>query len=211
MTLADEKISAWLDGQLPEEEATMIEAALAVDPKLSDRVARLRGNDALLRTAIPLDDSIPPELMARLGLAEPQPEASVIDLAAARERRAPRRWSMEGWRIAAQFLIVIGVGSLLATPWLTVQGPATQAPAYRTLSSAKPEPSANGLVMFRPGVDAAEVQRIVAAEGARLVGAPTAAKAYRLAIREDRREAVLAHLRARPQVLMAEPIDGAGR
>jgi hypothetical protein len=46
------------------------------------------------------------------------------------------------------------------------------------------------------------------ASGAELVGGPTDADAYVLHIPSERRTAALASLRNRPEVVMAEPIDG---
>lgn len=220
MKTSDEQISAWIDGCLPEAEATAFRAALAADPSLAERVEHQRHNDEQLRAAFPVDNSISPELLARLGLAEPaaQPQAQVIDLATAREQRSAKpgggsgkRWQFEGWRVAAQLLLVVGLGGIFMSQW--VGGPATPGhePAYRTLGSSTPTLPANGIVMFRAEVSTPEIHRLVDQAGARLVGGPTSVNAYRIAIRKDRRDDVLARLRALPQVQMAEPIDGEKR
>lgn len=209
MTFTDEQITAWLDGEASPSEAAAIEAALAADAGLADRIAGLRGNDALLREAFPLDDAASPELLARLGLAAPA--AQVIDLAAARERRTapPRKsWTADRWRIAAQFLLIAGIGGLFVSQWPTSPVPSKQAPGYRVLGNKAPRAAANGLVMFNSGVGPQEIAAILRDAGAQQVGAPTSANALRVAIRADRRDTVLAKLRARPEVSLAEPIDG---
>lgn len=48
---SDETLSAFLDGELPGEEAARLEAELAADPKLRGRVEALRAADAAVRSA----------------------------------------------------------------------------------------------------------------------------------------------------------------
>lgn len=88
----DEQISAWLDGSLPNEELAAFEAAMDSDPDLVARIERLQGNDASLRAAFPLDDTISDALLTRLGLAQEAPvkDAQIIDFAKAREQMAQR-------------------------------------------------------------------------------------------------------------------------
>jgi hypothetical protein len=85
-------------------------------------------------------------------------------------------------------------------------------PGFRTLSdAATTEVSGNVIVMFASGIDASQARALVMPSGARIVGAPSATGAWRLAIEPARRDAVLKTLRATPGVTMAEPLDGAGR
>ncbi len=53
-----------------------------------------------------------------------------------------------------------------------------------------------------------QAQRIVAAAGARIVGAPTETGAFKLAIAPGRQDAVLRTLEENASVVMAEPIGG---
>jgi anti-sigma factor RsiW len=80
--------------------------------------------------------------------------------------------------------------------------------AYRALGSAPIAASANAVVIFQPQTREEQLRRLLNASGAELVGGPTDADAYVLHISPDGRSAALARLRARPEVVMAEPIDG---
>lgn len=211
MKPTDEQISAWLDGALPDPEALALEAALERDAGLAERVARLESNDDLLRTALPLDENVPQELLARLGLAE-EPVPRVVDIASARQKRAARAtggwgWTLgmrsAGWRIAAQVLVVVGLGSTVVH-WSNVRGP-DEAP-YRTLGDpVKPAPG-NAIIMFRSDIDDRQARDLIASMGSKVVGNPTAAGAYRVLIAANQRDAVLTRLRALPEVQLAEPV-----
>lgn len=130
----DERISAYLDGALSDEEARAFETDLEKDPDLAERFARWQGNDAMLRAGFepePVDDA----LLNRLGLgpAEEPKTAEVIDLAARRRKPPPAAAAAPGtdrraWAAAAAILIVAGVaGSLLLSG----------APGQRTLADSK--------------------------------------------------------------------------
>ena len=232
----DEQLSAWLDGGLDADGNAKMADLAARNEDVAARAARLRRMDELVRAAVPEEETIPPELLARLGLAQPEaasaaPAAQVIDLAAARAARpapapasaparapAPRAWFTGMGRIAAQLVLIsgLGLGVMLAlghdrqpaTP-----GAPTEASAdYRVLGDAsRAAPAANALVRFAPGIDAAQAAALARTAGASMVGAPSAAGTARLAIAPARRDAVLARLRATPGVILAEPLDGTGQ
>lgn len=69
----EERLAAWLDGALPQDEAEAFEAELARNPELAARAAEWKANDAFIAGALgpigeaPLDAA----LLARMGLAEP--------------------------------------------------------------------------------------------------------------------------------------------
>lgn len=218
MTVTDDQISAWLHGSVGGAEGERIEALVACDPQVAARAAQLRSLDELYRQAIPLEEALPAELMARLGLdALAADRSNVVDLTAARAARvvmapAPLArvpvFASRAWRIAAQVVIVLGIG-ITAGQWiLTPQGQSSEA-SYRALSDAPgAESSANALVMFADGTDATEAKALASRAGARIVGTQTEAGAWKLAVDPARRDAVLEHLRTMPQVGMAEPIEG---
>jgi len=240
MTATDEQITAWLDGALAAEEASLMEALMDGSPVLAARAARLRHIDELVRRTVPLEDSLPAELLARLGLpapaqpdAEPDNRAAVIDLAAARAVRAEARsahvgWGGRrallritaftgGWRVAAQLLLVLGLG-VSAIHWLnrpaSDPGPAPVDPAYHALADAPSlgavaNESANAVMLFAEPGDAAGARAIAASVGAQIVGEQTRGGVWRLKIDPAQRDRVLAELRGLPQVRMAEPIEGA--
>jgi hypothetical protein len=129
---------------------------------------------------------------------------------AASSRRGASWWSAlpTGRRIAlaaasqaALVLLGIGVYDRLRQP---AEG------EYHTLS-APPAKSAQGgniIVIFRPDSSEQAFRTTIDAVGARLVDGPTAAGAYVLAVPDGRREAALATLRKRADIVLAQPIDG---
>src|SRR4051812_15614342 len=80
--------------------------------------------------------------------------------------------------------------------------------AYRALGSAPIAATANAVVIFKPETREAQLRQLLNMNGAALVGGPTDADAYVLHVPGETRAAALARLRARPEVVMAEPIDG---
>jgi hypothetical protein len=62
--------------------------------------------------------------------------------------------------------------------------------------------------VFRPDTREEQLRRLLDSSNASLVGGPTDADAYLLHIPADTRNDGLAMLRARPEIVMAEPIDG---
>lgn len=101
----DATFFAWLDGELPEEEAAQVAAAVAVDPALTARAEQHRALLAGLRGAFdPLlhEASTPP----RFG--------DVIDLAARRERKAKAQFGLPQWAaMAATLLLGVVIGGPL--------------------------------------------------------------------------------------------------
>lgn len=226
MTVTDDQISAWLHGSLDEGEVARIEALVANDPQVSARAAELRRLDALFRQAVPLEEPLPAELMARLGLEIGADDRSnVVDFATARAARvemapaAPARvpvfasslFASKTWRIAAQVVIVLGIG-ITAGQWMLTPQVQTPEASYRALGDAPgAEATANALVKFAEDTDVTEAKALASRAGARIIGAQTEAGAWRLAVDPARRDAALEQLRAMPQVSMAEPLDGAGQ
>jgi hypothetical protein len=120
--------------------------------------------------------------------------------------RGADRPGRSGWVMAAQAAALVLVATMVI-PSFTTQPTAP----YRTLS-APPVPNAeagNMIVMFRPNTPEQDMRRTLVESGARLVGGPTEAHAYILSVPAPRRMAALAHLRAQPAIVMAEPIDAA--
>jgi len=107
----DEKLFAWLDGELDPVEAARVADAVAADPRLNALAARHRALQARLRDAFDpiLEAPIPAEIAAEMR------EPGVIDFGAASARR---EWA--GWRIfpqaalmAATFAIGIVIGTVV--------------------------------------------------------------------------------------------------
>jgi hypothetical protein len=107
MSLTDERLIAYVDGELDGAARAEVEAAIAADPALAERVAahrrlRLRLSDAY---AGALDEPIPPA-WTQLTRSAPSP---VIDLARERARRRPApawtRWAAIAASLAAGLVI----------------------------------------------------------------------------------------------------------
>ncbi len=216
MNISDEQIAAWLHGELTGEEAASMGKLIAGDPEATRRADRLRLLDEQVRQAIP-ETPLPKELLSRLGLASTPVTADVVDLGKVRAERSeasqarPRhtaRFTSGALRIAAQLLIVIGIG-FGAMQWARGPDRPAREANYRTLGDApSAQSSANLLIMFRDKAGSSEANVLANRVGAELVGGPTAAGAWRFAIDPARRDRVLDELRSMPEVSMAEAIDG---
>ncbi len=102
--------------------------------------------------------------------------------------------------IAAQAALLVAA---LALPPL-LERPA----AYHALGAA-PTRAATGnvIVMFGNDARAADMAAALQSTGARIVDGPTETGAYILAVAPARRTAILAQLRSRPGLALAEPLD----
>jgi Putative zinc-finger len=119
-----------------------------------------------------------------------------------------------GWAMAAQAAVMV---LLLGVVWPRhgqPSGPASPGPGvdarYHTLGAAPSQRTGNVVVMFRPETSERDLRAALLADQARLVDGPTAAGAYVLSVPPASRDAILATLRQRSGVVMAEPIDPAG-
>jgi len=128
------------------------------------------------------------------------------DQAAEPRRTAPRaatpRAAWLGWGIAAGLAVVSGV-SLMPRDRLAGEA----APAYHALSAAPAPAPGNLIVIFRPDATEAVMRETLRASHARLVDGPTTADAYVLSVAPEARDAALSTLRARHEVVLAEPVD----
>ncbi len=131
MTVDDEKLMAYADGELGAAERAAVEAAIAADPALGDRVAAHRALRGALSAAFDpvLDETLPP------GLATLEGAPSVVDLSVERERRLPSlvvRWGS----LAATLLVGVVAGYLLARPSGMVGGAGGELVARGELANA---------------------------------------------------------------------------
>ncbi|HEX7789525.1 MAG TPA: hypothetical protein VF467_03250 [Afipia sp.] len=119
----DERIAAWLDGNLSPEEAARFEADMERDPALCEEVAAWQGNDDLLRAAYngPIEQGVDDALLARMGLAtveQSKPAGEIVDFQekpgkrAANDNPAWRRWAIPvgGALAACAALAVLTIG-----------------------------------------------------------------------------------------------------
>jgi anti-sigma-K factor RskA len=103
----DEQIAAFLDGRLSGQELRVFEAELESDPGLAAEVARIAGNDDLLRAAFdaPMHEPVDKALIERMGLGVASPVA-----ASAANDNPPfwRRWQLPvGGAIAASLALAM--------------------------------------------------------------------------------------------------------
>lgn len=124
MTPDDERILAYVDGELGRAEAALVEAAMAADPAVADAVARARGLRAQLRQAFDpmLDEAVPAHLLA-LARGAGAVEASMVGANARPVTRLPsrvaprRRWALPEWMaMAAALVLGIAVSRLALAP-----------------------------------------------------------------------------------------------
>ena len=123
MTISDDTLHAYVDGELDAAARAEVEAAIAADPQLAQRVQQGQSLRGLLRAAYDpvLDEPVPARLLAAARGAAPV--AKVVDLAAERASRKAmpvRAWA-GGWpqwgAMAACLVVGIFVGhSALIAP-----------------------------------------------------------------------------------------------
>ncbi|MCB2079332.1 MAG: hypothetical protein KDE55_16750 [Novosphingobium sp.] len=217
MKPTDEQISAWLDGALPPADAERFAAALQQDKDLRDRIEAMSSIDGLVRKAIPLDETVPDDLLDRLGLQHSSVPDNVIALVShgkivgvsAPDRRH-RSVRLVDWRIAAQVALVACLG-VAGAVWLS---PASDKPeaSYRALSadgvSSGIDDNASALVLFDDTVNAEAARQIAESLGARFSGDQTASGAWMLLVDPEKKDYVLETLRQRDDVIVAEAING---
>lgn len=109
--VTDETLFAWLDGELDPEESARVEAAVAADRELAERVARHRAMQARLKGAF--DSLLEAPVPERLVPARKEPE--VVDFAAAKRSRDARSWApLPQWAaLAATLAVGIFAGTMV--------------------------------------------------------------------------------------------------
>jgi negative regulator of sigma E activity len=116
MTFSEETLSAYADGEVDAATRAALEAALATDPQLAQRLARARALRARVRDAFTpvLEEPVPERLLAALHAAAPGPRmGNVVPL-----RQRPRaRWSWPQWgAMAASLVVGVLLGPFLLRP-----------------------------------------------------------------------------------------------
>lgn len=151
----------------------------------------------LLETEGPLPAGLDPErALARL---MPQLESPAVSRALGQRLRA---WlgaaGWQGWAMGAQFA---AIAVLVAVQLL----PRDEAPAYQALGRG-PASTPDMLVVFKLEARLQDVQRILQANGAQIIGGPTVTGAYMLDVEPGRQAQLLAALRTDPSVETAESL-----
>jgi anti-sigma factor RsiW len=119
MTISDEILMAYADGELDAATRASVEAAMQADPEIRKRVARHRALRETVRGAFSavLDEPVPDRLIQAARGQTAAPKSAVADLSVAKEAAlqkksaAPRRWQPAA--MAASLLLGLGLGFLV--------------------------------------------------------------------------------------------------
>jgi hypothetical protein len=122
MTIPDDILMAFADGELDEATRQMVEAAERDDPEVRRRLAAHRQLRAQLQTAYAatLDEPVPERLLAavRKHAAPPAPVTRLADKRAAKNAAAARKFSIRAWPAFGSLAASILVGFVLGyTVW----------------------------------------------------------------------------------------------
>jgi len=112
MSPSEEKLMAYVDGELDEQARVEVEAAMRADPDIAARVARQQALRARVRLAFErvVEEPVPDRLVAATrGESAPVRANNVIPL----RRKESRKWSWPEWSSMAASLAVGAVLSLL--------------------------------------------------------------------------------------------------
>jgi hypothetical protein len=192
----------YVNGTLDEDEAAAVEAHLVeCDECRADLAA-----ERVLASEVPLASMDVDQGWAAMRnriagtMPEaPSPPATVVPF---RRKSVFGRSIPIGWAVAAQaaaLALVVG-GVELSRP--------TPDHVYHTLGAAPAPATGDMIVIFRPDATEQAMRSALTANGASLVGGPTASNAYVLHVDTAKRAGALAALRADRDVVLAEPIDG---
>lgn len=150
-----EWISAYLDGALDPAAMAEFEQALASDPALAADMARLLENDELLRAAFdaPMQADVDADLLARMGLAEPEVEPATRPAAA---NDNPPFW--RGWRLPAAGAVAAALALAITVGLPAGPAPVQFGPALDTTGSGQ-------LAVLENGSELTPVLSFAAADG----------------------------------------------
>lgn len=120
MTIPDEMLAAYVDGELEGAERARIEQAIAQDSQLAQRVAQQRALRDRLRGTYDgvLQQAVPQRLLQAAKLGAPSGPAQVIDLASVRALRSrrghgQRQMKVRRYSIAASLVVGLMAGALI--------------------------------------------------------------------------------------------------
>ena len=193
----EELLPWYVTGQLDQQEREAVERHLAGCARCEKQLRLERRLADEFRATTPDVELGWQRLRSRL---EPPPPRR--NRAATLARRAWRAASrpVVATALAAQLALVVIAGGLALY--------FSQPQQYHVLGSAPVPATANLIVVFKPDVREQQLRRLLDASDASFVGGPTDADAYLLHVAPASRPEALARLRARPEIVMAEPIDG---
>ena len=116
MTISEETLMAYADGELDAATRASIEAAMQEDPEIAKRVARHRALREAMQGAFSgvLEEPVPERLIAAARGQSSAPKGAVVDLAreAARRKSSPRPRRWQPAALAASLALGVGLGFL---------------------------------------------------------------------------------------------------
>jgi hypothetical protein len=117
VTISDEMLMAYADGELDAATRASVEAAMREDPQIGKRIARHHALREAMRGAFSaaLDEPVPDRLIAAARGQTAALKAAVVDLSLAREAARQKVSTAPRWRpaaMAASLLLGLGVGFL---------------------------------------------------------------------------------------------------
>lgn len=206
--LAAEALLPWyVNGQLDPDEHGQLDAHIA---GCAECQAALNFEQSLMReiAALPIDvEHGWSRMQDRLNAERRRPAGGSFGSIAGARRAGPG-WF--GWAVAAQAALLVAVGGVAMLPRQPT--PAHRAaPAYHALSAPAVPRAGNIVVIFRPETPERDLRAALVANNAHLVDGPTASDAYVLSVPMPDRASVLTRLRARADVVLAEPTGPGAR
>lgn len=121
MNIDDDMLMAFADGELSGDARAKVEAALAEDAALCERLAAHQRLRAQVSAAF--DGALSERVPERLMNAGAQPKAEVVDLAARRATKwSVREWGAMAASLAAGLVIAFGVGAFRQPSFAIVDG-----------------------------------------------------------------------------------------
>ena len=198
---ADRLLPWWVNGTLEDEEREQVAHHLAECVQCQREVQWLRTLQAEV-TSETTASTDTPRAMQRLRRRMRSAKAPSAPSPATPRRGWGRRDRWLAWVVAAQAVIVVGLGGVVMHNHQAVG-------QYRTLSS----PDSRGallVVTFDPQMTESQMRELVRSNETRIVGGPTEAGAYLLSVSPDRANRVRDNLRAAHGVTLAERMDVGG-
>ena len=132
----DEKFFAWLDGELPPEEAARVEAEVAADPRLSRLADEHRAMTSGLRQAFAEVEAKPLPYRLRSAIGRDEKVVSLADARAVQAaRRAPPVWAQLA-ALAATLAVGVFAGNAMSGMFTAGPSNPIEAEAGRLVASA---------------------------------------------------------------------------
>ena len=180
-----QKLLPWvLTGQLADTEEKLVQEHVAGCPQCSEDLAWQRKLRAVQPAA-----GASPDMEGALARLMPQLET--------RDKAANGPWMR--WALAAQLLVIAGLGAQLAMH---------ETPEYRLLG-AQGAASANLVVVFKPETTEVQLRGVLKSNFATVVGGPTSTNAWLVSVPPPGLDDALANLRGSAAVSLAEPLQAA--